>query len=111
MFCFFSKFAFSFLFLQVTTLSLVPPLMTFFAKHPLVDKYNLTSLESVTCGAAPLSSSLEIAVKERLKIPRIITGYGMTETTMICTSTMFNDYYKPGTVGKLLFGMKGKVRT
>ncbi|KAK7576192.1 hypothetical protein V9T40_012478 [Parthenolecanium corni] len=94
---------------KVTSLSLVPPLMNFFAKHPLVDNYDLSSLETVSCGAAPLSASVEKAVKERLKLKKFITGYGMTETTMVCTSTVLNDYYKAGTVGKLLFGMKGKV--
>lgn len=83
--------------------------MNFFAKHPLVDNYDLSSLETVSCGAAPLSASVEKAVKERLKLKKFITGYGMTETTMVCTSTVLNDYYKAGTVGKLLFGMKGKV--
>lgn len=97
-------------FSQVTTLSLVPPLMTFFAKHPSVDNYDLSSLKKVVCGAAPLSPALEKTVKERLKLQNFITGYGMTETTMICTSTYLNSYYKPGSVGKLLFGMKGKVR-
>lgn len=98
------------LFSQVTSLSLVPPLMTFFAKHPSVDNYDLSSLQKVVCGAAPLSPALEKAVKERLKLQKFITGYGMTEMTTICTSTFLSNDYKPGSVGKLLFGMKAKVR-
>lgn len=94
--------------LQVTALSLVPPLMTFLAKHPLVDKYDLSSVKRVGCGAAPLSSALETAVAKKLGLDRIMKGYGMTETSVICTSTFLSDD-KLGTVGRPIFGMKMKV--
>lgn len=37
----------------------VPPLVLFLAKHPMVEKYDLSSVRDVICGAAPLSEDLE----------------------------------------------------
>src|SRR6266540_3407791 len=39
---------------RVTQAFLVPPIILALAKHPLVDKYDLSSLETVLSGAAPL---------------------------------------------------------
>ena len=47
--------------------TVVPPIMVFLAKHPLVDQYDLSSLTDLMCGAAPLSQQLEDEVSERLK--------------------------------------------
>lgn len=49
-----------------TSSFMVPPLMVFMAKHPLVDKYDMTSLKELYCGAAPLSREVEEAVLKRL---------------------------------------------
>lgn len=45
---------------------MVPPLMVFLAKHPSVDKYDLSSLRELYCGAAPLSREVEDAVLKRI---------------------------------------------
>ena len=65
---------------KVTILNLVPPIVLFLAKHPLVEKYNLKSLRVITSGAAPLGSDLQSAAIKRLGIP-INQGFGMTETS------------------------------
>lgn len=49
-----------------TSSFMVPPLMVFMAKHPLVDKYDMSSLTELYCGAAPLSREVEEAVLKRL---------------------------------------------
>ena len=46
--------------------TVVPPIMVFLAKHPLVEKYDLSSLTDLMCAAAPLSQQLEDEVSERL---------------------------------------------
>lgn len=46
---------------------MVPPLMVFLAKHPIVDQYDLSSLILLVCGAAPLSKETEDQIKERLE--------------------------------------------
>lgn len=45
--------------------TIVPPLAVFLAKHPLVLKYDLSSLLEVWCGAAPLSKEIQTAVSKR----------------------------------------------
>lgn len=45
---------------------MVPPLIIFLAKNPLVDQYDVSSLKEITSGAAPLSREVEDAVKARL---------------------------------------------
>lgn len=86
----------------------MPPLMIFLAKNPLVNNFDLSSVREITCGAAPLSPDIEQIVKNKLKISKILKGYGMTETTVVITTNMLSSD-KPGSVGSLLFGMKGKV--
>ena len=51
--------------LQVNALYIVPPVATFLAKHPLVEKYNFRSLDSVLSGAAPLGKELTELMKNR----------------------------------------------
>ena len=46
--------------------TVVPPIMVFLAKHPLVDEYDLSSLTDLMCAAAPLSQQLEEEVYSRL---------------------------------------------
>ena len=57
---------YAFFLLQVTTLPLVPPLVQFLTKHQMVDKFDLSSLQSLSSGAAPLARNLEIGVAKRL---------------------------------------------
>jgi 4-coumarate--CoA ligase len=44
---------------------MVPPLMVFLAKNPLVNAYDLSSLKYLISGAAPLSKEVELAVMAR----------------------------------------------
>ncbi|OWF49894.1 probable 4-coumarate--CoA ligase 1 [Mizuhopecten yessoensis] len=82
------------------TFSLIaPPLVNFFAKHPLVDKYDLSTLHTPYSGAATLSRSLTEQMVERLHITSIRQGYGMSETTG-ATHTDPRDGWKYGSIGK-----------
>ena len=62
-----------FLFKPVS-LQVVPPIMVLFAKHPSVSNFDLSSIERITCGAAPLSAEIEEAVKNKLKLRNIQQG-------------------------------------
>jgi acyl-CoA synthetase (AMP-forming)/AMP-acid ligase II len=66
----------------VTFAHLVPPILLALAKHPLVDKYDLSSLEGIMSGAAPLGGELAQAVEERLGCV-VGQGYGLTETSPV----------------------------
>ncbi|XP_053667599.1 uncharacterized protein LOC128717948 [Anopheles marshallii] len=84
---------------RITMASLVPPLVVFLAKSPLVESYDLRSLYAVLCGAAPLSREIEELVRSRLpNVHTIRTGYGMSETSLGVISRT-ND--KIGSVGKV----------
>jgi 4-coumarate--CoA ligase len=57
---------------------IVPPVALALAKHPVVDTYDLSHLDLVVCGAAPLGGELADAMAKRLGA--ICTqGFGMTE--------------------------------
>jgi acyl-CoA synthetase (AMP-forming)/AMP-acid ligase II len=60
----------------------VPPIVLALAKHPLVDEFDLSSLELINSGAGPLSAELEIACGKRLGC-RMKQGYGLTETSPV----------------------------
>ena len=65
---------------EVNRAWVVPPIVLALAKHPLVDEYDLSSLEYVNSGAAPLSAELEVACGKRLGC-HMQQGYGLTETS------------------------------
>ena len=62
---------------------LVPPLALFLAKHPKVSNYDLSSMKSVTIGAAPLGGDVAKEVKHRTGVEIIRQGYGLTETSPV----------------------------
>ncbi|XP_069114739.1 probable 4-coumarate--CoA ligase 1 [Argopecten irradians] len=91
------------------TFSLIaPPLVNFFAKHPLVDKYDLSSLHTPYSGAATLSRTLTEQMAERLNITSIRQGYGMSETTG-ATHTDPKDGWKYGSIGKPVPNTQSKI--
>jgi acyl-CoA synthetase (AMP-forming)/AMP-acid ligase II len=67
---------------RVQRVWIVPPIAVALAKHPAVDSYDLSSLEMIFSGAAPLDAELGQAVAGRLKC-RMRQGYGMTEMSPV----------------------------
>lgn len=79
----------------------VPPVALLLSKHPLVDKYDLSSLKEMTSAAAPLTQELIHAVYDRLKVP-LTQAYGLSETSPGATTMPSEDALRfPGSVGKL----------
>jgi acyl-CoA synthetase (AMP-forming)/AMP-acid ligase II len=83
---------------RVTRAYVVPPIVLALATHPIVDRYDLSSLELVVSGAAPLGAQLQIACGERIDCV-VSQGYGMTEASPASHSPVFPGEIKPGTVG------------
>jgi acyl-CoA synthetase (AMP-forming)/AMP-acid ligase II len=84
---------------HVTKACLVPPIVLALAKHPAVDNYDLSSLERIVSGAAPMSAALEQACAARLGTV-VSQGYGMTETSPVThISPADPDRVRAGTVG------------
>ncbi|MEM6986944.1 MAG: AMP-binding protein [Pseudomonadota bacterium] len=61
---------------------IVPPVALALAKHPLVDQFDLSSVEQVFSGAAPLGADVSEAVAARLDC-LILQGFGMTELSPV----------------------------
>jgi len=66
----------------VTFAHLVPPIVIALAKHPMVSEYDLSSLQGINSGAAPLGEDMARQVEERLGCV-VAQGYGLTETSPV----------------------------
>ncbi|WP_221894140.1 AMP-binding protein [Bathymodiolus japonicus methanotrophic gill symbiont] len=87
---------------RINTAYLVPPIILFLANHPLVSNFDMSSLQYIMSGAAPIGDAQLQAASKRIKCT-VHQGYGLTETSPVAlkepdllTST------KPGTVGVLM---------
>jgi acyl-CoA synthetase (AMP-forming)/AMP-acid ligase II len=63
---------------NVNVVPVVPPIVLALSASPLVDRFDLSKLDGLHCGAAPLSPEVANACSKRLGV-RISFGYGMTE--------------------------------
>src|SRR6266567_1450525 len=70
----------------VTMAHIVPPIVLALSKNPAVDSYDLSKLQSIFCGAAPLGAALTQAFTDRIKC-NVRQGYGMTETSPVTHSS------------------------
>ncbi|TGZ49724.1 luciferin 4-monooxygenase [Temnothorax longispinosus] len=97
---------------KITHLPLVPPILTFLAKHPLVEKYDFRSVRELICGAAPVAKDIIAAVKTRIGVKCVRNGYGMTELSVVSGLSGRDDdddaFEVPGS-GLLMPGFLGKV--
>ncbi|KAJ6467898.1 AMP binding protein [Mycena sanguinolenta] len=98
---------------------IVPPVLVVLARHPDVDIYDLSSLQYMLCGAAPVGADLVQNVRKRLLAKRppgaicsITQAYGLTETT---TGTHFLHFAdaesKLGSVGRLCANVEARLVT
>ena len=67
---------------KVTKAPIVPPIVLGLAKHPAVEKYDLSSLELILSGAAPLGEGIAMEAAARVGCS-IAQGYGMTEASPV----------------------------
>ncbi len=63
----------------VTVAPVTPPLLLALARHPVVDRYDLSSLRLIMSGAAPLPPGVDAEVEERLGC-RVVDALGATES-------------------------------
>lgn len=66
----------------VTVAHLVPPIVLGLAKHPAVDRFDLSKLDLIFSGAAPLGAAIAAETAARLDCT-LQQGYGLTETSPV----------------------------
>lgn len=93
---------------RISTVFVVPPIMLLLAKSSKVALYDLSSLNTLWCGAAPLAESLVLAVRDRIGFKQYRQGYGMTEGTYALLA-QDDEHHAIGSVGVLLRGIHGRV--
>jgi acyl-CoA synthetase (AMP-forming)/AMP-acid ligase II len=83
--------------------------LTALASHPLVDRFDVSSLEVVGCGGAPATAELERTAAERLGCV-VAQGYGMTEAgPMIACSGSRPPVVRRGSVGRIMPGTEVRL--
>ena len=95
---------------RVTLGYLVPPIVLALARHPIVDRYDLSSLRRIVSAAAPLGIEVERECAERLGVP-VLQAFGMTETSPGISVAPSDDpaRVKPGSVGPLVPNTEGRI--
>lgn len=94
---------------KVTCIFIVPPMALLLAKHPCIDKYDLSSIRMTNSGAAPLTRETQEAVFRRCGV-RIKQGYGLSETSPVSHEQRWEDWDKKiGTIGRLQPNMESKI--
>src|SRR6185503_12574233 len=94
---------------RVTILHVVPPIVLALAKHPVVDRFDLSTVRGVFSAAAPLGKEVADALHARLGI-RVSQAYGMTEASGAAhLGPMTDDRIKPASGGRLMPNMECKI--
>ncbi|KAI8943118.1 hypothetical protein NX059_001149 [Plenodomus lindquistii] len=96
---------------KITDLVLVPPVVVAMTKHPATRKFNLSSVEFVGSGAAPLGREICEAFEKIWSNGQVNVkqGWGMTEVT--CAATGFHPEKRSESfaVGELLANIEAKI--
>jgi acyl-CoA synthetase (AMP-forming)/AMP-acid ligase II len=87
---------------RVTFLAVPPPVAALLASHPLVERRDLSSLEIIASGGAPLGAELHRVLAKRFPAAAVGQGWGMTETCVGATTPDRARGTVPGSVGRLV---------
>ncbi|OAP57905.1 hypothetical protein AYL99_08643 [Fonsecaea erecta] len=97
---------------RVTDYTLVPPIAVMLAKHPAVEKYDLSSIENIGSGAAPLGRDVSEQVEQRIGTGlNFKQGYGMTECTCSILGWAPREISLTNSVGQLTANCEAKIMT
>ncbi|KAI1344806.1 AMP-binding enzyme [Xylariaceae sp. FL0016] len=96
---------------RITSIMAVPPIIVALGKNPIVRKYDLSSVETVSSGAAPLGQEICDEVAKVWPTGQIIVrqGWGMTEIT--CTGTNWHPdvFLRTSSVGEIATNSKARI--
>lgn len=86
-----------------------PPIVLALSKHPVVDKYDMSSMRWINSAAAPVSNDLIDALWKRLQVG-VKQGYGLSETSPSVTIQLADEWFKfQGSVGRLYQNMQAQI--
>ena len=97
---------------KVQKMSLVPPLILFLLKHPMVDQYDLSSLQHITIGAAPCDQlTVDAFLAKFPNISVVQQAYGSTETSpgSHCQQ-LIREHQVAGSIGPVVPGTEACIR-
>lgn len=96
---------------RITSLACVPPIVVALAKHPAARKFDLSSVDSIGSGAAPLAGEVARECEGLFKDKDIILtqGWGMTEVTCTCMAWDHNVVRRSAGVGELMPNCFAKI--
>jgi 4-coumarate--CoA ligase len=83
---------------RITHIQTAPPVLVMLAKRPETEKYDLSSLQNILCGAAPLSKELQNEVSAKCDL-KVVQTWGMTEVTCSCLHVPGGRDDRSGSVG------------
>lgn len=93
---------------KVERFSAVPAMIYALTTAPEVDEYDVSSLESLGSGSAPLPVSLIEAFRKRFNA-EIYEGYGLSEAAPAVSVHRRGEPIKPGSVGRAMPGVELKI--
>ncbi|KAM7280445.1 hypothetical protein ACFE04_007579 [Oxalis oulophora] len=94
----------------VTHVAVAPPVVVAMLKSEVTDGYDLSSLEQVGCGGAPLGKDVIAAFTIKFPGVQLLQGYGLTETTGAVSRPQGpQEILRWGSVGRLQGGFEAKV--
>ncbi|KAK8617066.1 hypothetical protein V6N13_117034 [Hibiscus sabdariffa] len=94
---------------KITCMPVSPPLVLAFVKSELTRKYDLSSLQGLGCGGAPLGEDIAQRFKEKFPNVGMVQGYGLTETVGGATNFRGWEEAQAGSVGRLVPNMEAKI--
>ncbi len=95
---------------RISSVFLTPPVVNDLAKHPAVVDFDLSSLRSILCAAAPLGPDVEQMAADRLGCI-VRQGFGMTEASGPVSTNMAEDglVRRRGSAGPLVPSTEAKI--
>lgn len=93
---------------RMTRIFTPPPLIVLLAKNPVVDNYDLSSVEFINSGAAPLGGDIQELVRNRIGC-LIKQGYGMSEGVPTLFSPNDVPIEKQGSSGKVTANTEARI--
>ena len=94
---------------RISVLVVPPPVMTGLARDPGVERHDLSSVELIVSGGAPLPPDVHRAVAARFPGAAVGQGYGLTETAVGITGPHRRRGSAPGSVGRLMASTELRV--